>query len=229
MFKVLFNFNIQNFNVLLQKNCLNCIWHDRVNCMKMEYSIYNLSEKFIYIQWTSLTLILRTKWWINHHWSREVTLMKVSSGQGIVKPPIGWSNPNSSSDLLRRAWNEGWFKYEIGTTYLFFWLSPTYTARNPFGAAEAALLLVAAAAVTERPKIFFALNILLTKAIYVSFVWKIEFFWTFWKCRKDFEVIGILLVVCWLMIERMGNVMCIYRKMNEWSETSLKIPWNLWV
>ena len=95
----------------------------------------------------------------NHQWSREVTVMKVSSGHGIVKPPIGWSNPNSSSALLRRAWNEGWLKYEIGTTYLFFWLSPTYTARNPFGAAEVALLLVAA------PRIFFAPNRLLTKAI----------------------------------------------------------------
>ncbi|KAF3508619.1 hypothetical protein F2Q69_00000745 [Brassica cretica] len=56
--------------------------------------------------------------------------------------------------------------YEIGTTYLFFWLSPTYTARNPFGAAEVDLLLVEAAAVTERPRIFFAPNRLLTKAIF---------------------------------------------------------------
>ena len=88
----------------------------------------------------------------------EVTMMKVSSGQGIVKPPIGWSNPNSSSDLLSRAWKEGWFKYETGTIYLFLWTwsSPTYTARKPFGVV----------AVTERLMIFFAPKKPLTKAIY---------------------------------------------------------------
>ena len=132
------------------------------------------------LQWISLLLTQEEEKIriIIIHWSLDVKLMKISSGQGIVKPPIGWSNPNSSSDLLRRAWNEGWLKYEIGTTYLFFWLSPTYTARNPLGAAEAVVLLVEeAAAVRERPRIFFAPNKLLTKAISIYFVfWKFEFF-----------------------------------------------------
>ena len=129
----------------------------------------------------------------NHQWSREVTLMKVSSGQGIVKPPIGWSNPNSSSDLLRRAWNEGWLKYEIGTTYLFFWLSPTYTARNPFGAAMVSFLLVEAVAVTERPRIFFAPNRLLTKAICTLFL--SEILNSFEEMYEKIQVIGLLLLV----------------------------------
>ena len=155
----------------------------------------------------------------NHQWSREVTVMKVSSGHGIVKPPIGWSNPNSSSALLRRAWNEGWLKYEIGTTYLFFWLSPTYTARNPFGAAEVALLLVAA------PRIFFAPNRLLTKAISrLVFFESLNPFEASEDVMKRFKLLDVLLV-CWLMIEILCNVMCLYRKINEWIETSLKNPW----
>ena len=155
----------------------------------------------------------------NYHWSLEVTLMKVSSGQGMVKPPIGWSNPNSSSDLLRRAWNEGWLKYEIGTTYLFFWLSPTYTARNPFGAAEVALLLVAA------PSIFFAPNRLLTKAISFYFCCgTFEFFWIFWRCMK-----GLKLLNCLFLVNDRKNDSCVYidRSMNE-LKSHRKELWNLW-
>ena len=126
----------------------------------------------------------------NHRWSREVTLMKISSGQGIVKPPIGWSNPNSSSDLLSRAWNEGWLKYETGTTYLFFWLSPTYTSRNPFGAAEVALLLVATE--RERPRIFFAPNRFLTKAILYFFGVKVRILMKLLKMYEKMKVIGYI-------------------------------------
>lgn len=82
-------------------------------------------------------------WFYYRSW--EAIATKVSSGQGIV---MGWSNPNSSSALLSRDWKQGWFKNETGTIYLFFWLSPTYTARNPFGV-EAALLV----------RIFFAAKI----------------------------------------------------------------------
>ena len=38
---------------------------------------------------TTLSLTRKNTMLDNHQWSREVTLMKVSSGQGIVKPPIG--------------------------------------------------------------------------------------------------------------------------------------------
>ena len=48
--------------------------------------------------------------------------------------------------------------------------SPTYTARNPFGA-EVALLIPT----TERPRFFFALNKPLTKAIF--------FFWNSWSLK----------------------------------------------
>ena len=33
--------------------------------------------------------------------------MKASSRQGMVRPPIGCSNPNSSSAWLSNSWNEG--------------------------------------------------------------------------------------------------------------------------
>ena len=55
----------------------------------------------------------------------QVRSMKASSLHGIVRPPSGWSNPNSSSAWLSKFWNEGCFKYEIGITNLFFWVSPT--------------------------------------------------------------------------------------------------------
>lgn len=82
-----------------------------------------------------------TRWWLTRiiyrvrcvFWSQEVRSAKVSSLQGIVSLPIGWSNPNSSSAFLSRSWNNGRLKNDIGTTYLFFWLSPTYTAKYPFG------------------------------------------------------------------------------------------------
>ena len=64
---------------------------------------------------------------------REVRSMKMSSLQGIVRPPIGWWNPNSSSALFSKSWNEGLFKNDMGTTNRFFSLSPTYTAKKPFG------------------------------------------------------------------------------------------------
>ncbi|KAG6605012.1 hypothetical protein SDJN03_02329, partial [Cucurbita argyrosperma subsp. sororia] len=39
----------------------------------------------------------------------EVRFRKASSLHGIVKPPIGWQNPNSSSDLLSKSTKEGCF------------------------------------------------------------------------------------------------------------------------
>lgn len=65
--------------------------------------------------------------------NREVWSMKMSSLQGIVRPPIGWLYPNSSSAWLSNSWNVGSFSNEIGTTNLFFSPSPTYTAKYPFG------------------------------------------------------------------------------------------------
>lgn len=62
----------------------------------------------------------------------EVICKKTCSVQGIVRPPIRWSYPNSSSASLNKFWNEGWFKYDVGITNLFI-SSPTYTARYPFG------------------------------------------------------------------------------------------------
>lgn len=54
----------------------------------------------------------------------EVNSMKAFSVQGIVRPPIGWLKPNSSSARFSKSWNEGSFRYDIGTTYLFLWNSP---------------------------------------------------------------------------------------------------------
>jgi hypothetical protein len=68
----------------------------------------------------------------NYQFKLEVISKKTSSRQGIVIPPIGWSNPNCSSDWLSKSWNEIWFKYDTGMTHLFI-SSPTYTARYPFG------------------------------------------------------------------------------------------------
>ena len=66
----------------------------------------------------------------------EVRSMKASSLHGIVRPPIGWLNPNSSSARLSRSWKEGWFKKDMGTTNRFLWISPTYTVMWPFGTSE---------------------------------------------------------------------------------------------
>lgn len=85
--------------------------------MKMIYKIYKI---------VILDLLL-------YHIKREVRSIKMSSLQGMVRPPIGWLNPNSSSAFLNNSWNEGWFKNETGIINLFFWLSPTYTAKWPFG------------------------------------------------------------------------------------------------
>jgi len=63
---------------------------------------------------------------------QEVVCWKTSSLQGIVRAPMGWSYPNSSSAWLNKSWKEGWFKYDIGITNRFC-SSPTYTARYPFG------------------------------------------------------------------------------------------------
>ena len=57
--------------------------------------------------------------------SLDVRLMKTSSLQGIVRPPVGCLNPNSSSARLSKAEKEGWLKYAIGTTNLFLSISPT--------------------------------------------------------------------------------------------------------
>lgn len=62
----------------------------------------------------------------------DMICKKTSSLQGMVRPPIGWWYPYSSSALLSKSWNEGWFKHSIWITNRFF-SSPTYTARYPFG------------------------------------------------------------------------------------------------
>lgn len=130
-----------------------------------------------------------------HYLSWEAIATKVSSGQGIVKPPMVWSNPNSSSALLNRDWKEGWFKNETGTIYLFFWLSPTYTARNPFGV-EAALLV----------RIFFAAKRLLIIAISDSKVW-----WSF-GIVVDYDLVSFC-------VEKLV-LLCVY--INQWSEALIE-------
>ncbi|KAL2346070.1 hypothetical protein Fmac_000070 [Flemingia macrophylla] len=35
--------------------------------------------------------------------------------------------------LIQQTRNEGWLKYDMGTTKRFFSFSPTYTATQPFG------------------------------------------------------------------------------------------------
>ena len=91
---------------------------------KLEGLLYKLQVNVLRL------FILYTTMWISLFSSYElfkplVTSMKASSVHGIVRPPIGWLNPNSSSAWLNKFWNEGFFKYEIGTTNLFFWASPT--------------------------------------------------------------------------------------------------------
>jgi len=65
----------------------------------------------------------------------EAISKKISSLQGIVRPPIGWSYSNCSSAWFNSSWNEVWFKYDIGITNRFIF-SPTYTARYPFGTSK---------------------------------------------------------------------------------------------
>lgn len=80
------------------------------------YTWMNLDHSFF-----SLVFTHTLKW--------EVRWRKVSSLQGIVIPPMGWSYPNSSSAWLSKSRNKGSFKYDTGITNRFFWLSPTYTAK----------------------------------------------------------------------------------------------------
>ena len=174
------------------QNVYNVTWIMTVYNRKVVFTFKTvrttLWRNILYLQGRSLSVTQRTICWIviiGAETSESLwQSVKISSGQGIVKPPIGWSNPNSSSNLLRRAWNEGWLRYETGTTYLFFWPSPTYTTRNPFGAAEAALLLVEAAEM-ERPRIFFAPNKFLTKAISSFFCLKVLIFLKLLNVLKD--------------------------------------------
>lgn len=56
---------------------------------------------------------------------KEMTSWKMSSLQGIVRLPIEWVYPNSSSDWLSKSWNISWFKYDIGIINRFFWIFPT--------------------------------------------------------------------------------------------------------
>lgn len=80
--------------------------------------------------------ILEYHWHLEMRFKWEMIVRNVVSLHGIVRPPIGWSNPYSSSAFLNNSWNNGCSKYDIGTTnFLCFleYLSPTYTAICPFG------------------------------------------------------------------------------------------------
>ena len=55
---------------------------------------------------------------------QQVIRWKTSSLQGIVRPPMGWSYPKSSSAWVNKSWNEGWFMYDTGITNRFIF-SPT--------------------------------------------------------------------------------------------------------
>lgn len=63
----------------------------------------------------------------------EMTLTKTSSLQGIVIPPIGCTNPYSSSAWTNKSWNRDLLRYATGIMCRFFSPSPTYTAKHPFG------------------------------------------------------------------------------------------------
>jgi len=99
------------------------------------------AENDLYLKssFSHLQVLLRNLIWKNLHYDthdlfkQEVRSMNTSSLQGIVRPPIRWSKPNSSSAWANNSWNKGWLKYDTGITNLLFWLSPTYTAQCPFG------------------------------------------------------------------------------------------------
>ena len=110
----------------------------------------------------------------------EVMLRKMSSVHGIVRPPIGWLKPNSSSAMLSSCWNEGWFNTDTGITNLFFLPFPTYTAKCPLGTSTD----VGAAwfARLDRRRMYFALKtqgkrIAITVVVLVR-IWKWLLFFT---------------------------------------------------
>ena len=80
--------------------------------------------------------IVKVSWITNHH-NPLARRRNISSLHGSVRPPIGCWYPNSSSALRSNSWNEGWLSNDIGTTYLFFSPSPTYTAKWPLGTSTA--------------------------------------------------------------------------------------------
>ncbi|KAF4382035.1 hypothetical protein G4B88_006667 [Cannabis sativa] len=43
----------------------------------------------------------------------QLIFQKLGETRGIVRPPVGWSNPNSSSARFNKFWNKGWFKYSF--------------------------------------------------------------------------------------------------------------------
>lgn len=113
--------NKEGFQIHKQPKNVHMINHSLYFILTWRVLLIELRLIWIWTRFTSFAFI--------HTLKREVRWMKVSSLQGIVIPPIGWSYPNSSSAWLSKSKNKGSFKYDIGTTNRFFWLSPTYTAK----------------------------------------------------------------------------------------------------
>lgn len=82
------------------------------------------------------TLKHPTWWWWWSDFSLSIipwTYLNSSTWQGIVIVPF-WSNPYSSSASLSSCMNNGWLKYNTGTTNLCCSAPcPTLIAKHPFG------------------------------------------------------------------------------------------------
>ena len=78
----------------------------------------------------------------------EEGLFRTRDGQAAME----WLKPSSSSALLKRAWNKGWFKLrDWHNVYLLLLILTNVHRKNPFDA-EVGLLFPA----TETPRVFFA-------------------------------------------------------------------------
>ena len=119
----------------------------------------------------------------------DMIFKKTSSLQGIVRPPIGWWYPYSSSALLSKSWNEGWFKHPIGITNLFFF-SPTYTARYPFGTSAPFETSCLALLTPSKPKPMFSTSCLLYE------VFQVRSFMIYLRVERG----GIYMALVWITL-----------------------------
>jgi len=144
--------------------------------------------------------------------------MKASSLHGIVRPPIGGLKPNSSSARLSKSWNEGWLKYDIGTTNLLFCISPTYTATCPLGTSGWFLPW------RDFPLITCLTLLIMDGKRIPMFDFKLE-----WGIREnDLKSIVVVKVVQVLWSWKAGFESVFYRFFEEW--TAILFQWRLsWV
>lgn len=141
----------------------------------------------------------------------DMICKKTSSLQGMVRPPIGWWYPYSSSALLSKSWNEGWFKHSIWITNRFF-SSPTYTARYPFGTSApfdtACLALLTPS--KRKPMVFVFCLLLHTHNTTIEWSWRTCMTN---KCLMLYDIgesgmRGIYMVIMWITLLTKLNGYC---------------------